>query len=95
MKVMNYKKYHINDVNAKIIEVVTNYKKSGNEWIKEDSETRNISNEYYNNSVDAIQFFNDELRLSHTKYGRRPVMMTCYSPDGTIKYVRRYYIEEN
>jgi len=89
---------HIDDSSA-LLEVKISYydKQSNGSWKKdiERSTIEKVSNEYYNNTIDAIPMFKDKVYRSYTKYGYIPTRLTAYSwGDGSTKVVREFTIIE-
>lgn len=79
---------------TKDIEMIkTSYKlNSNNEFEVEEQETRMIDDEWYNNIIEAKQFFlnlgGQEIhKKKQTKRGRKVVQVISISPDSTMKSV--------
>jgi hypothetical protein len=79
---------------TKDIEMVkTSYKlNSNNEFEVEEQETRMIDDEWYNNIIEAKQFFlnlgGQEIhKKKQTKRGRKVVQVISISPDSTMKSI--------
>lgn len=76
----------------------TRYEKSGTRWKATETETNEMSREYYANCVDAIPFFrglggSERVTMGYTYQGYIPTEISSISPDGKSKVVRRFIIE--
>lgn len=73
--------------------IKTSYKmNNNNEYEQTGQEQRMINNEWYNNIIEAKQFFlnlgGQEIhKKKQTKQGRKVVQVISISPDGTMKSV--------
>ena len=93
------KYYNVADTyghNLKADCIIDNYVKSGNKWVKVDTNTvNNISNEHYYNTVDAVPFFRglggyEKVEVKATKWGYIPFRIVSITPNKTEKTVRTF-----
>lgn len=62
---------------------------------KIETETFNISAEFYYNCITGIAFFHDKAVKSYTPAGNIITSLTCYNPDKTVKMVRTFKLIRN
>ena len=81
--------------------ITTNYAlKNGTKtsWLVTESELTNITDEQYNNIIEAAPFFrrlggSETLTREYTSAGFKVVKLVSKSPDRTLKTVRDFYFD--
>lgn len=85
--------YGVNGVIGKC--TTTRYEKIDKRWVETESETVDMTAEFYLNGISSAPFFRnlggvERLTPSYTRHGYIPVELVSVSPDRNTKVVRSY-----